>query len=265
MPRIQLRAEVIVLAGTLCLWSMPARAQAPRERLPDRDVKRLIDQVDEGRDKFEGNLDNQVKNSTLKGANGDAKVSNVLQDYQDNTKKLQDRFTENYGASAEVTTVLKQAAAIDTFMQGTSGVMKGRKEWDAEAASLKHLGEAYGATFPLPEGATLHRTNDKELAAAADAIATAADRFKDDLDKTSTLAKPDKEAAKKDVELLIEHAESVKDHTSDGKPAAADVRLLIAQAAKIQTFVGAHQLPAANWQTVQASLDKVRRAFGLAG
>jgi len=164
-----------------------------------------------------------------------------------------------------VTTVLKQAAAIDTFMQGTSGVMKGRKEWDAEAASLKHLGEAYGATFPLPEGATLHRTNDKELAAAADAIATAADRFKDDLDKTSTLAKPDKEAAKKDVELLIEHAESVKDHTSDGKPAAADVRLLIAQAAKIQTFVGAHQLPAANWQTVQASLDKVRRAFGLAG
>jgi hypothetical protein len=79
-------------------------------------------------------------------------VSDVLQDYQENTKKLQDRFKENYAASAEVTTVLKQAAAIDPFMQGTSGVMKRRKEWDAEAASLKHLGEAYGATFPMPEG-----------------------------------------------------------------------------------------------------------------
>ena len=43
------------------------------------------------------------------------------------------------------------------------------------------------------------------------------DRFKDDLDKASTLAKPDREAAKKDVELLIKHAEAVKDHTSDGK------------------------------------------------
>jgi hypothetical protein len=263
MSRIQLRAEIIVLAGALCLWSMPALAQARAERLPDKDVKGLIDQVDEGRDKFEGNLDNQLKNSTLKGPNGDTKVSNVLQDYQENTKKLQDRFKENYSASAEVTTVLKQAAGIDKFMQGTSGVMKGRKEWDAEAASLKHLGEAYGATFPLPDGATLRRTNDKEVATAAAAVATAADRFKDDLDKTSTLAKPDREAAKKDVELLIKHAEAVKDHTSDGKPATAEVRLLVEQVAKIQAFVGAHQMPMANWQAVQASLGKVRQAFGL--
>jgi hypothetical protein len=128
MSRIQLRAEIVVLASVLCLWSMPALGQARAERLPDKDVKGLIDQVDEGRDKFEGNLDNQLTNSTLKGPNGDTKVSNVLQDYQENTKKLQDRFKENYAASAGVTTVLKQAAAIDAFMQGTSGVMKRRKE-----------------------------------------------------------------------------------------------------------------------------------------
>ena len=90
-------------------------------------------------------------------------------------------------------TVLKQAAAIDRFMRGTSNVFSGRSEWDAEAVSLKHLGEAYGATFPLPEGATVRRMNDKEVKAAADAIATAADHFEDELTKTSTLAKADKE------------------------------------------------------------------------
>ena len=61
--------------------------------------------------------------------------------------------------------------------------------------------------------------NDKETAAAAAAVATAAERFKSDLDKDKTLAKPEQDAAKKDVEVLIKQADAVKSRTSDGKPA----------------------------------------------
>ncbi len=78
-------------------------------------MKTLIDQVDEGRDKFEGNLDNQLKNSTFRSPNGETNVSAALQDYQDNTRKPQDRFKDDYAASAEVATVLKQATAIDRY------------------------------------------------------------------------------------------------------------------------------------------------------
>ena len=144
----------ILLAVALSLWSMPALAQARPERLPDKDVKALIDQVDEGRDKFEGNLDGDFKGSTVAGPNGPTKVSVALQDYQDNTKKLKDRFASEYAASAEVATVLKQSNSIDRFMQGTGSTMKGRSEWDRQVANLKRLAAVYGATFPLPEGVT---------------------------------------------------------------------------------------------------------------
>ena len=93
--------QTVFLAGAVCLCSIPALTQAPPERLSDESVKTLIEQVDEGRDKFEGNLDNQFKNSTLRGPNGETKVAGALQDYQDNTKKLKDRFTPDYSASAE--------------------------------------------------------------------------------------------------------------------------------------------------------------------
>jgi len=259
------RALTLVLATALSLWSMPGLAQTPPERLPDRNVKTLIDQVDEARDQFEGNLDHKLKNSTLRGPNGETNVPALLQDYQDNTKKLQQRFDDSYAASAEVATVLKQAAAIDRFMQSTSSVMKGRIEWDREAASLKHLAAAYGTTFPMPDGATARRINDKETAAAAAAIVTAADRLKDDLDNLKTLPKPEKDAARRDIEMLIKHAETVKDRTSDGKPATAELRQLVEQVAKVRTFVDAHQTPAAmaNWQTVQTSLGTLHQAFGL--
>ena len=241
--RIVARTEAILLATALSLSSMPAFAQARAERLSDKDVKALIDQVDEGRDKFEGNLDGEFKGSTMRGPNGETKVSGALQDYQDNTKKLKERFTPDYSASAEVATVLKQSTAIDTFLKGSATTMKGRSEWDRLTATLKRLAEAYGTTFPFPDGGTARRMNDKETAAAAAAIADAANRFKSDLDKDKTLAKPDKDAAKKDVDALIKLADTVKSRTNDGKPATAEVRQLVEQAAKLQTFAGAHPPP----------------------
>ena len=183
-----------IVASSLSLGATAAFAQARPERLADKDVKTLIDQVDEARDKFEGNLDGEFKSSTIKNANGETKVAVALQDYQDSTQKLKNRFTADYSAAAEVTTVLRQSAAIDAFMQRSPSSMKGRSEWDRLAAQLKHLAEAYGATFPLPDGATARRMNDKDAAGAAAAIAAAADRLKNDFDK---LAKPDKDAGKK--------------------------------------------------------------------
>jgi hypothetical protein len=262
---IATRAQTILLASALFLWSIPALTQARLERLSDNEVQSLIAQVDDDRDKFEGNLDGQFKASTLRGPTGETKVAGVLQDYQDNCQKLKDRFTRDYAASAEVATVLKQSTAIDTFIQGSPSAMKGRTEWDRQTTSLKRLAEAYGTTFPLPDGATVRRMNDKETAAAAGAIATAANRLKSDFDTDKTLAKPDKDAAKKDVELLINLANTVKSRASDGKPATGEVRQLIEQAAKVQTFIGAHPMPASatTWQAVQASLTKLQQAFGL--
>src|SRR6187399_2540769 len=134
---IAARAQTILLVTALSLWTLPALAQEQPERLSDKDVKTLIDQVDEGRDKFEGNLDGDFKGSTVKGPNGDVKVSGALQDYQDNTKKLKDRFTADYAADAEVLTVLRQSTAIDRFMQGSPISMKGRSEWDRQTANIK--------------------------------------------------------------------------------------------------------------------------------
>jgi len=85
-----------------------------------------------------------------------------------------------------------------------------------------------------------------------------------DLDKASTLAKPDRDAVKKDADILIKQANAVKSRTSDGKLATAELRQLVEQVAKLQTFVGAHPIPTmTNWEAVQTSLGKLQQAFGL--
>lgn len=265
MTSFNRRTWNILLVSALAGWAVPGFAQTS-DRLSDKDVKAIIDQVDTGRDKFEGNLDGQFKGSTIRGPAGETKVGGALQDYQDSTKKLQERFKADYAAGPEVTTVLKQSTQIDTFMKGSPSSMKGRSEWDAQVLNLRRLAESYGTTFPTPDGAVVRRMNDKEVADAAASVGTAAGRFKDELDKASTVAKPARDAAKKDVEALVKQAETVESRINDGKPATAEVRQLIEQTHRVQGFVDANPIPAAmpNWQSVQASLAKLQQAFGLA-
>ena len=97
----------------------------------------------------------------------------------------------------------------------------------------------------------------------ANAIASAAEQFKDDLGKLKTLPGPDKDAAKKDADVVIKQANTVKDRISDGKPATSDVQLLATHAAKLRPFVDAHPEIAASWQTVRGTLGKLQQAFGL--
>ena len=68
--------------------------------------------------------------------------------------------------------------------------------------------------------------NDKEAAGAAAAVAAQADEVKRAVDADKTLAKPDKQALKTEVEVVIKQAKSLESRLEDGKPATADGRAL---------------------------------------
>jgi len=255
----------VMAVGLVAVWPLPALAQ-PAERLSDKEVKNLIEQVDQARDKFEGNLDDKFKSSTIRGATRETSVSAFLQDLQDNVSKLKDRFTDDYSASAEADTVFKQTTGLNTYMQ-TATVTKGRSEFDKLVATLKSLAAAYDTTFPLPEGAVVRRMNDKEVAAAAAAIANAADQYKKqiDLDKTA-LAIADKERGKKAADDLIKAAQTLKSRIEDGKPASAEAQAVVKLTAALEAFNAPRPVTAgaAALSMARTAVGKLQQAFHLA-
>ena len=143
--------RVTRLAAALlwCLSLLPGGASAQTgDRLTDKDVKALIEAVDNGRDRFEDQLDGKLKDTILRGPNGEVNVARFLDDLQENTHRLKERFTAEYTASAEVATVLRQATPVDAFMKEKPGI-KGSSEWDHLASSLSRLAAVYGTKFPL--------------------------------------------------------------------------------------------------------------------
>ena len=171
---IAARTQTILLGSALYPFGHLAFAQAQAERLSDKSVKALVDAVDEGRDAFEGNLDGKSSWSRRsRGPGGQTKVAVALQIYEDSTKRLKDRFGPG---------LLRQrrgdhrSQTVDghhvTFMQASPDLHEGpRLSGILQRMNLQRLAEGYGTTFPLPDGATPRRTNDKEIVAVTTAIA----------------------------------------------------------------------------------------------
>jgi hypothetical protein len=258
---------VLLLAASLLV---PAPALAQSDRPTDDDIKRLIERINQERDRFEDQLDSELKRKVLRGPSGEVNVERYLDDLQDNVGKLKDRFKPDYAASAEALTVLRQGSDIHGYMSSQPPNLKGASEWGRLAASLGHLAVAYGTTFPLPEGAHARRLNDREVRQAADEVADSADRFKKELEnalkRDPSVDQATREAAVREADQLKRDAKTLSSRLGDRKPASGEAKQLVERASRVQAAVAGRSLsPAAEtaWGGLRSGLEKVAQSFGL--
>ena len=240
------------------------------DRLRDKDVAALIERINHERDRFEDQLDGKLKRSILRGRGGEVNVEWYLDDLQENVGKLKDRFTAEYAASAEATTVLRQGADIQRFMSTQPPSLDGASEWNRLATSLGALAAAYSTVFPLPDGQSARRMNDREVLKAADDVAKTADRFKKELDSSlknnKAIDKATRETAIREADALRHDAQKLTSTLGDGKPASGEAQALLMRAAAIRSAGSGQGLsPSAQtaWSAVESGLDKVAQAFAL--
>ena len=167
--------RLMTAAGAVIVAALVAEPAVSADRLPDKDVKALLERINNERDRFEDQLDGKIKNSILRGASGEVNVERFLDDLQENVGRLKERFKSDYSASAEATTVLRQGTDIQRFMSKQPPAFDGASEWNRLASSLGELAKVYGTTFPLPEGQQARRLNDREVEKIASDLAKSAE------------------------------------------------------------------------------------------
>ncbi len=257
----------LVILGAAVMFAATASAQSA-DRLTDKDVKALLEAVDNGRDRFEDQLDGKLKGSIVRGPAGEVNVGKFLDDLQENTGNLKERFNEKYAASAEAATVLRQASTIQRFMKEQPPGFKGASEWDHFAGTLTRLASAYGTTFPTDQNAPVRRINDSEAAAAAEELAKQIDQFKNALNKEKTLPKPAKDALKGDADIAKNIAKTLKSRLNDSDPSTAQARDLFGALRKLEDATKGQNLSPATLSALGAMrgpLATLNQAFGVTG
>jgi hypothetical protein len=259
--------RLTLIVATVLGLSSPVVAA---DRLTDRDVKALITRIEQGRDKFDDELDGKLKNSVVRQPSGEANVKDVLNDFQESIDRVEERLKPEYAASAEVATLLRRGSGIEAFFRQQPPGTKGESEWNRLASDLKVLATAYGADFPLSGNATVRRIGDGELVSAVSQVAASSDQLKksldNDLKKDATISKESRQAAVAEADQMTKDAKALRDRVKDTKPSSAEASKLLAQAAKVQGFVDGHRVPASAtaWKAAAGYVQVVANAYGTA-
>ena len=262
------RRLLLLISMVAAIWVAPALLSA--ERLTDKDVRALLDRIDDERDRFEDQLDGKLKRSILRGPRGEVDVERYLDDLQENVDRLKERFKSDYAASAEVTAVLRQASDIHRFMATQPPDLDGASEWNRLSASFGTLATAYGTRLPVPDGDVARRLNDREVKKTAEELGKSADRFKNDLEsslrKDPAVDPAALSAAVSDADALKQDAKRLASVVGDGRPASGEAQAVLERASRVSAASAGRTLsPAAqaSWREVETGLDAVARAFGL--
>jgi hypothetical protein len=249
-----MKRSILILGALALSWS-PALAA---DRLTDRDVKELVARIEQGRDRFDNALDDNLKRS----------VSNFLNDFQESIDRLEERLKPENAGSAEAGTLLRQASTIESFFRKQPAGTRGESEWNRLVSDLKTLAAAYGTDFPLREDAAVRRIGDRELADAVEQVEESADRLKKSLDTDlkpdTTVNKAAREAIVREADQLAKDAKVLRDKVKDEDPSSAEAERLLTRAAKLRTFITGHKVPttAGIWSGVAGQLQTVASAYG---
>ena len=237
------------------------------DRLTDRDVKQLLARIEDGRDKFDNALDDKFKNSILRDASGEVNVKRFLNTFQESIDRLEESLKPGYAGSTEAGTLLREGSALDRYFRAQPGGTPGESEWNRLATDLKVLAAAYGADFPVSDGATFRRLGDREVSDAVKLFGESAHQVKkaldSDLKKDPSVDKPSREAIVDEADQLVKETKALRDRLNDGKPSSAEADQVLTRAARLRTFVGAHSMPAASsaWSSVSEHLATVASAY----
>lgn len=112
-------------------------------RLTDKEVEQILHRIEEQSGKFRSSLDSALDRSRLDDTNREDNINAFIKEFDQEVKRLHDRFDDRKSVAADVQSVLDRAARIDNFMRRRGLTESAQNEWSALRANLDQLAEAY--------------------------------------------------------------------------------------------------------------------------
>jgi len=253
-------------------------------RINDKEVERILHRIENQANKFRHSLDAALDRSRLNGTNREDDINAFIKKFDEQTKRLHDRFDDHKSVAADVEAVLNSAASIDQFMRRQHLNERAQNDWSTLRGNLDELAEAYNVTWRWEGVAVIgpttvvtatpvglpYRLSDKEIERMLHSIEQQSGKFRSSLDSAldkSSLNSTDRED---DINAFIKEFDQevrrLHDRFDDHKSVAVDVQAVLDRAARIDSFMRRRGLTARaqnDWSALRANLDQLAEAYSV--
>src|SRR5258708_4918270 len=150
--------------------SAGAQVEGQPYRISDREVARLLDRIESKTNTFRGTLKKALNKSRPDRTQREDNINDYVKAFEEETKRLDDHFDHHKSTVADVDSVLRRAARINTFMTLHPLDARVQGDWATRRADLELLANAYniswlwGDEFRTPPFVDLpYRVSDKQV------------------------------------------------------------------------------------------------------
>lgn len=117
-------------------------------RVSDREVERILKQIEEQSDRFRSALDSSLDKSRFDGSRQEDDINRFVKEFYERTKTLRDHFDDRKTTSADVQAVLDGAASIDSFMRRNPMRRNdAMRQWERLRGNLDELAQVYNVSW----------------------------------------------------------------------------------------------------------------------
>lgn len=286
---MKIKSSVIALVFVMtCLGTATlAHAQVAGQpyRLSDKEVERILHRIENQAKNFRHSLDAALDRSQFNGSSREDDINAFIKTFDEQTKRLHDRFDEHKSVAGDVEAVLNSAASIDQFMRRQRLSERAQNDWTTLRASLDDLAAAYNVTWRWEGLAVLtpttvvtgtpvglpYRLSDKEVERILHRIEQQSGKFRGSLDSALDRSSLNDTSREDDINAFIkEFDQEVKrlhDRFDEHKSVAADVQAVLDRAARIDNFMrrrGLTEKAQREWSALRVNLEQLAEAYSVA-
>ena len=260
------RRAALVIALALVL----PRASAGAERLTDEQVKKLIEDIDQGYDSWRHGLEKEnLDDAVITTADRTIKVKAFLKDFEGDIDVVKARFKPSHAASIEVLSLLRRGSDVE--LRNRRQGLTPSSEWSALGAKLSALAAAYAVGWPIESmNVQAVRLNDGELASRVQQMEKSAKQLQGQADKAAradkSIDKATRESLKSSIQQLERTARDVRSRIEGDRPTSIEAGKLLAQCSGVKGTLDRLSLTSAGgaaWPAIDAGAEAVARAFAL--
>jgi len=127
-------------------WSWTSGDAQP-ERASEKEMKALLQRLEQNADRFRGSLKNALEHSRFDGTRREDNINQFVKDFEEATDRLKGRFDDHHAAVGAASEVLRRAARIDGFMRRHELTSRAQDDWSALRRNLDELARAYNVSI----------------------------------------------------------------------------------------------------------------------
>jgi hypothetical protein len=260
--------------------SAGAQVSGQPYRISDREVARLLDRIKSKTSTFRDSLKKALNKSRIDHTQREDDINAYVKAFEEETKRLDDRFHDHKSTAADVESVLNRAARIDAFMIRHPLDARVQGDWATLRADLGLLSNAYNVSWqwsgdlgtPPPFADLPYRVSDKQVEEIIHRIESQSDEFRKSLDRALDKSRLDGTRREDDINSFVkefyQETKRLHDHFDSHKSTASDVQTVLDRAAQIEQFMRRNRLrndqdARRDWATLRGYLDELARVYSV--